>query len=419
MPDPIDAPEPAADTPDPPWTNLSDYRRYLEEGLCWVDGTPTHLSYGTQRQCPLCRVKWSYTHKQARFKALMAFCSGSNATEIARNVGCAKNTARAYFHDFSQKMEIIIAEAILADRIGMRPTCEREARALECALRTGHRRARTQACRHLFFHSLNIEERTDALFLRTLLPEIHDHVAHLQKKAKQSEPTIFYASCKTDGRMPPSRPPRKSLTTIFGERIRRMLAEFRARRDPSSPNPSRACEKQGSLWVRTWFALRPPGSLQPNTDKVPYYETDSRRIHIPEDPLPIDYKPPPRPSKLDMSADLLRELISESMGWLRASGYPEPGTKKRMSVVSVMLVDQPDFLDDIEGAPEVSPQALYRIFANRFDLPELTPEQEQEMREREQASFERDMHAKPLLVYWKWLYARWLERRQKARSARK
>lgn len=73
----------------------------------------------------------------------------------------------------------------------------------------------------------------------------------------------------------------------------------------------------------------------------------------------------------------------------------------------------------MRNPPEVSAPALYRIFANRFGLPDLTPEQEQEMRAREQRSFEIKMHEKPLLTYWKWLYSRWLERRQKARASRK
>jgi len=177
---------------DPLWSDFTGYRRYLEGQLCWVDGTPTHLSCAPQRQCPKCRVKWSYIHKQARFKALMEFCSGSNASKISGRIGCAKNTALAYFHDFSQAMEEIVAGLIISGEIATRPTCKQEMRELDRALRSGHRKRRTKACRYLFFGALNFEERSVALFRKLLLPEIREHVKQVETRESDPKARIVY-----------------------------------------------------------------------------------------------------------------------------------------------------------------------------------------------------------------------------------
>lgn len=384
----------------PPWAEFSTYREYLEGCLCWLDGTPTHLSRAPQRQCPKCRVKWSYIHKQARFKAMMEFCAGSNAAQIGRSTGCAKNTARAYFQDFSRKMEEIVAELIISGGIATRPTCARQMCALERALHWGQRKRRTKVCRHLFLHGLDFEERTEALFQKSLLPDIREHVNLLKTRESSIVVGPRYAAPRPNGSpsgsSQPAPPPQKPFFVIVLDCGRWIFKKSQEAIKKLIAVPSPACKRQGALWVRAWVALRPPGSpeIHVNYDAIRSHDWFYRYISIPSDDRPIHPKEEEEARRLKVSAERLRELIPCFFGNFRGFRHPRPASFVTMGVVASSFVSVSVFGDRLRNAPEFSSPALYKLFADQYGLPQLTPEQEAEMRKEEEEWFEIEMRTR-------------------------
>lgn len=65
-------------------------------------------------------------------------------------------------------MELLIADLLEKEKIGIRPITRDEFSSLEKALRTDKQRLRSRACHHLFMHSLTSEERIRLLFEKTI-----------------------------------------------------------------------------------------------------------------------------------------------------------------------------------------------------------------------------------------------------------
>ena len=60
------------------------YRNHVLNELCWVCDTRTQRCHAKQRQCPKCRVKWSFDHRKSELDILNAYCDP-----------CVKNAFRA------------------------------------------------------------------------------------------------------------------------------------------------------------------------------------------------------------------------------------------------------------------------------------------------------------------------------------
>lgn len=174
----------------PPDTSPAVYRHYIERRLCWHDGAPTHASSGLQRQCPKCRAKWSYEHLALELRLFEEFVLGRRAAEAVRLVGCAKNTALGHFSTFNEAVEEIIRDRLIEGGIATNPTSVADLRSLERALRAGSRSRRRLACRHLFFRSLTLEERTPALFEETLAEQARRRAD--QRPVLKAPPGVAY-----------------------------------------------------------------------------------------------------------------------------------------------------------------------------------------------------------------------------------
>jgi len=90
--------------------------------------------------------------------------------------------------------------------------------------------------------------------------------------------------------------------------------------------------------------------------------------------------------------------------------YPKPATRSIMMIATNSLVDVSELGDLLLNPPESSARALYKAFADRFELPQLTPEQEREMCRLEEDVFEKEMHLswrKRPVRYLKWRIERW------------
>jgi hypothetical protein len=147
---------------------VTKYAQCLEKQLCFIDGYPTHGSSGRQRQCPKCKERWSYHHRRIEFRGLEGYCLGLSAADVASRIQCAKNTAQKYFRRFGEAMELLIANLLEKERIGIRPVTQSELISLERALRENKRRLRSRSCHHLFIHSLKADDRLRLLFENTI-----------------------------------------------------------------------------------------------------------------------------------------------------------------------------------------------------------------------------------------------------------
>ncbi len=177
-------------TPD---TSPGVYREYIERRLCWRDGAATHASSGQQRQCPKCRCKWSYERLALELRLFEEYVLGRRAAEAVRFIGCAKNTALGHFREFHTAVEEIVRDRLVEGEIATSPTSLADLRSLERALRAGSRIRRRLACRHLFFRSLTLEERTNALFESTLAEEARERALRMSAAGGR---TVFSAPAR-------------------------------------------------------------------------------------------------------------------------------------------------------------------------------------------------------------------------------
>lgn len=83
-----------------PEMTWEEYERHLEKRLCWHCHRPTHQSHRRQRQCPLCRRKWSYHRRMMEWKLVNAFCRRENPRRASRWLRIAYRTAWNHFMRF-------------------------------------------------------------------------------------------------------------------------------------------------------------------------------------------------------------------------------------------------------------------------------------------------------------------------------
>lgn len=243
---------PEGKTPDAgdPSTHVEIYRCYVTQMLCWLDGTPTHGSSDLQRQCPKCRQKWSYERLGMELELLELYCQGFSASEAARKISCAKNTALNRFGRFSGRMEEIVAARLADEDIATSPITVSEAKSLEKALRTGNRRRREKVCRHLFFAGLSFEERMQSIFLKHISGQVKD----LIDRAKNKRPYLFHSMGFGVFRRPEKI--RRTFLQSCVDLARRAWRRMEARFDPNCPRPSKSCKRQGPTWVEVWEKAR-------------------------------------------------------------------------------------------------------------------------------------------------------------------
>ena len=253
-----------------PVSSIEEYRRYLRDQLCWIDGSPTCASSDSQRQCTSCRVKWSYIQMSLEFSIFEQFCNGERARKAAINLGCSRNTVMSHFRSLLPEMEDLVARMLVEERIATTPQTVEEVIRLEKALRAGSVQKRALACRFLFLNSLTFEERLKELFPVTLAKNLEMKIVMAQRtrafldaqekrKAEGKSSSIrklavdehrrFYDIQIPEAETQPP-PPRRLIESISEE-----LRAFIAKHYPPSL-PSRACRMLGEKWVSVWKACR-------------------------------------------------------------------------------------------------------------------------------------------------------------------
>lgn len=83
-----------------PEMTWQEYERHLEKQLCWHCHRPTHQSHRRQRQCPLCRRKWSYHRRMVEWKLIKAFSCRQKQARAAFWLGIAYRTVWNHFMRF-------------------------------------------------------------------------------------------------------------------------------------------------------------------------------------------------------------------------------------------------------------------------------------------------------------------------------
>jgi hypothetical protein len=79
-----------------------EYERHLRLELCWLCHGQTHRSHAQQRQCPICRRKWSYVRRRLEWALLQAFCLMDTPYRAAKDLGAAYRTAWSHYMEFER-----------------------------------------------------------------------------------------------------------------------------------------------------------------------------------------------------------------------------------------------------------------------------------------------------------------------------
>lgn len=80
------------------------FNRHLTQKLCWIDGSPTHASSARQRQCSLCRRKWSYEGLSKQWLLAQEYCAGRNRRVAAQVAGVDVHTAGRHYSAFERAL---------------------------------------------------------------------------------------------------------------------------------------------------------------------------------------------------------------------------------------------------------------------------------------------------------------------------
>lgn len=81
---------------------VAEYERHLREEFCWVCHGATHHSHAQQRQCAVCRRKWSYVRRRLEWNLVRAFCMMDTPYRAAKDLKIAYRTAWTHFMEFER-----------------------------------------------------------------------------------------------------------------------------------------------------------------------------------------------------------------------------------------------------------------------------------------------------------------------------
>lgn len=168
--------------------DVSAYTRFLDGCLCWHDGTPTHRSSGTQRQCPKCRAKWNFEGRRKHLRLLLEYCKGTRAGEAGRLAGASRNTAQATFRRLDRRATMLVKKLHGQGGISV-VTEESTMRDLERLRRHHGKRTPAEAVsRRIFFHGLDANERMQSLIVPDLEDVLRSCLSKLPSPARRTVP---------------------------------------------------------------------------------------------------------------------------------------------------------------------------------------------------------------------------------------
>lgn len=169
--------------------DVSDYTKFLEGGLCWYDGTPTHRSSGTQRQCPRCRAKWNFEGRRKHHRLVLEYCKETPAGEAGLIAGASRNTAQATFRKLDRRVTGLVQKLHRRGGISV-ITDETTLRDLERLRRHPGKRTPAEAVsRRIFFHGLDNQERVQRLIVPDLEEALRSCLGKLPSDVRRALPT--------------------------------------------------------------------------------------------------------------------------------------------------------------------------------------------------------------------------------------
>jgi hypothetical protein len=143
--------------------SLEIYREYLTSMRCWVDGEKTHGFHRQQRQCPVCRRKWSFRNRLIRLELLFGYAEGKTASAAAGEAGCSRNTAQAFFSEMLERSSEIVRLLLRGVGISLVGSAEQERELQRLERNPGRLGRRLALSRAVFFHGLSLEQRIELL----------------------------------------------------------------------------------------------------------------------------------------------------------------------------------------------------------------------------------------------------------------
>ena len=169
--------------------DVSAYTRFLEDGLCWYDGAPTHRSSGTQRQCPKCRAKWNFEGRRKHLRLLVEYCKGTRAGEAGLIAGASRNTAQVVFRKLDRRVAALVQKG---HRRGGIPVITETTSVKDLDRLRRHPGKRTPAeavSRRIFFHGLDAQERLQRLIVPELEEALRSCLGKLPTGVRKALPT--------------------------------------------------------------------------------------------------------------------------------------------------------------------------------------------------------------------------------------
>lgn len=143
--------------------SLEVYREYLTSMRCWVDGEKTHGFHRQQRQCPVCRHKWSFRNRLIRLELLFSYCEEKTASAAAGEAGCSRNTAQVFFSEMLGRSSEIVHLLLRVGGISMAGDGDQERELQRIERNPGRFGKRLAMSRVVFFRGLSLGQRIELL----------------------------------------------------------------------------------------------------------------------------------------------------------------------------------------------------------------------------------------------------------------
>jgi hypothetical protein len=179
----------------------SDYRQFVDNELCWLDGLRTHASHATQRQCPSCRTKWNYNERRRRFDLVVFYAQGMRAGAAACSCQCSRNAAQTLFRRLDSRAADIVRRMHRRGGISLIDENFTLSTMEKLRSRSGKYSPDEAVGRAIFFNGLDLEARIALL----LEPEIIEIAArclvahHGEKILKAAGISLTGATLQTPG----------------------------------------------------------------------------------------------------------------------------------------------------------------------------------------------------------------------------
>jgi hypothetical protein len=141
------------------------FNRHLTRKLCWIDSKATHASSARQRQCPLCRRKWSYDGLAKQWLLAQEYCAGHTRREAAEAAGVDVHTAGRHYAAFDKAVAGYVHRLLENGQSWILGDADRQQEVLSMGIRRPRsQRQRQRLAARVCFEKLPVRKRLNLIF---------------------------------------------------------------------------------------------------------------------------------------------------------------------------------------------------------------------------------------------------------------